>query len=33
MRFGIEEVKNIPFSDLFYHVVFDIVGPLLEIVN
>jgi hypothetical protein len=28
MRSGIEEMKNIPICDLFYHVAFDIVGPL-----
>jgi hypothetical protein len=27
MRFGIEEMKSIPICDLFYDVVFDIVGP------
>jgi len=33
MRFGIEEMKNIPICDLFYHVTFDIAGPLLEIID
>jgi hypothetical protein len=30
MRFGIEEMKNIPICDLFYRVALDTVGPLLE---
>jgi hypothetical protein len=30
MRSGIEEMKSILVCDLFYHVVFDIVGPLLK---
>ncbi len=33
MRFGSEEMKSIPICDLFYHVVFAIVGPLVETIN
>jgi hypothetical protein len=33
MRFGIEEIKNIPICNLFNHVVMDIVGPLPETTN
>jgi hypothetical protein len=33
MKFGIEEMKNIPIYNLFYHVAMDIVGPLPEIIN
>jgi len=33
MRSGIEEMKNIPICDLFYHVALDTVRPLLETTN
>jgi hypothetical protein len=33
MRSGIEEMKSIPICDLFYRVVMDIVGPLLETID
>jgi len=33
MKFGIEEMKNIPIYNLFFHVAMDIVGPLPEIIN
>jgi hypothetical protein len=31
MRFGMEEMKNIPICDLFHRVAMDIVGPLSKI--
>jgi hypothetical protein len=33
MRFGIEEMKNIPICDLFYRVALDTIGPLPETTN
>jgi hypothetical protein len=33
MKFGLEEMKNIPICDLFYHVVMDIVRPLPKTTN
>jgi hypothetical protein len=33
MRSSIEKMKSIPICDLFYQVVFDIIGPLPEIIT
>jgi hypothetical protein len=30
MKFGIEEMKNVIVCDMFYHVAFDTIGPVLE---